>query len=432
MPSLAYAVAQHPEVLEDLSPNDLEYLEHSWAFWARPEQLEPPSFESGAALIWLLSTGRGWGKTLTGAQSVRARVNSGRIGHVALISNSAADVRDVMIEGSSGLRSISSSRDPAGIPRYEPSKRRVAWENGAVAHMYSAEDPEQLRGPEHDFAWCDELTAWAKQTRDDTWSNLMFGLRMGTAQCIITTTPRPVPLYKRILKMPRVVVTHGTTYENLINLSDHYKIIIAEYEGTRLGSQELLARLMEDVPGALWTLDMLERSRMSPDSLPPLKRKVVAVDPSGSRGGHECGIVVAGIDYADPPHGYLLADRSGRYSPNQWASTAGRLYDAYEADRIVVEVNFGAELVTQTLVSVRPDIPAPFALRAAQGKRIRAEPVAALMEQSRIHHVGQFPELEAQLSEWLPEDGPNDRLDAYVWAFQNLLPSRRKGKLWFA
>jgi len=353
---------------------------------ARDEQKPPP----GDWRVWLLLAGRGFGKTRTGAELVRQRIAAHRARHVALVAPTAADARDVMVEGESGLLAIA---PPWNRPEYEPSKRRLTWPNGAIATTYSADEPERLRGPQHDFAWCDELAAWRYP---EAWDMLMFGLRLGDdPRAVVTTTPRPTKLIKALLADPKVIVTRGTTYENKRNLPPAFlEQIVRRYEGTRLGRQELQAEILEDVPGALWGHGMIDAARVA--SVPELTRIVVAIDPAAGSGEHsdETGIVVAGKDAAG--HGYVLADISGRYAPTEWARAAIKAYRAHDADRVVAEVNNGGEMVEATIRVVDPNV-AFTAVRAARGKVARAEPVAALYEQGRVHHLGAFAQLEDQM-----------------------------------
>lgn len=406
--------------------NDLEQaaLAYEWAFWARPSQLAP----AGAWRYWVLVGGRGAGKTRTGAEWVRAQVEAGRCRRVALVSDTAADVRDVMIEGPSGLLAVC---PPWDRPTYEPSKRRVTWRNGAQAIAYAAEAPELLRGPQFDGAWCDELAKWANLRQRDTeggtaWDNLKLALRIGdNPQGIVTTTPRAIPELRALLASPVAVITRDSSYANRDNLSDAwFRDVVGVYEGTRLGRQEIYAELLEDIEGALWRRAWLDRDRVA--KAPPLVRVVVAIDPAvtAEATSHETGLVVAGVDRDG--QGYVLADRSGRYSPDAWARQAVALYHEFKADRLVAERNNGGDMVAHTLRTVERDVPITLVL-ASRGKATRAEPVAALFEQGRVHLVGSFPGLEDQLCSWDPSSadaGPNDRLDALVWACTDLLIGR--------
>jgi phage terminase large subunit-like protein len=380
--------------------------------------LPPP----GDWRIWLLLAGRGFGKTRTGAELTGAKVKTGAARRIALVGPTAADVRNVMVEGESGLLAAAG---PAQRPRWEPSKGRLTWPNGAVATTYSADQPERLRGPQHDFAWCDELAAWRYPA---AWDMLMFGLRLGQdPRVVVTTTPKPIKLIRELLAAPDVAVTRGTTYDNRANLAPAFlRQIIRRYEGTRLGRQELEAEILDDVPGALWTRERIEHARVGHDARPELARIVVAIDPAATSGeeADETGLVVAGSDYAG--HGWVLADLSGRYAPPEWARRAIAAYRDWRADRIVAEVNNGGDMVAATLRMIDPE--APFsAVRASRGKSARAEPVAALYEQGRIHHVGAFSQLEDQMCAFTSDFDraragySPDRVDALVWALSALL-----------
>ena len=424
-----------PEVLRDelvgsLTPDQAVSILHDWRFWARPNQLPP----AGDWRVWMLLAGRGFGKTRTGAELVRVRAASGAARRIAFVGATAADVRDVMVEGESGILAIS----PAGQrPRYEPSKRRLTWPNGAIATLFSADEPERLRGPQHDLAWCDELAAWRYP---EAWDMLMFGLRLGRdPRAVVTTTPRPTPLIRTLLADPTVVVTCGRTAENRGNLAPAFlEQIVRRYQGTRLGRQELDGEILEDMPGALWSRALIEAARAT--AAPELARIVVAIDPAAVSGeqADETGIVVAGA--AAGGRGYVLADVSGRYAPAEWARAAIAAYRAHAADRIVAEVNNGGEMVEATLRMIDPDVPFR-AVRAARGKTARAEPVAALYEQGRVRHVGAFPQLEDQMCAFVPgaggdfrggfargaRGGSPDRVDALVWALTELLVEPRAG-----
>jgi phage terminase large subunit-like protein len=390
---------------------------------ARDEQKPPP----GDWRVWLLLAGRGFGKTRTGAEMVRRLVGMRTARHVALVAPTAADARDVMVEGESGLLAIA---PPWDRPEYEPSKRRLTWENGAIATTYSADEPERLRGPQHDFAWCDELAAWRYP---EAWDMLMFGLRLGRdPRAVVTTTPRPTKLIKALVADPKVVVTRGTTYENWENLAPaFFDQIVRRYEGTRLGRQELDAEILDDVPGALWTHGLIDATRVN--NAPSMTRIVVSIDPAVSSDEHadETGIVVAGRDAAG--HGYVLADLSGRYTPTEWARAAIAAYRAHAADRIVAEVNNGGDLVEATLRVVDPAVPFA-AVHAARGKVARAEPVAALYEQGRVHHLGALPRLEDQMCCFAHDFSREtagyspDRVDALVWGLSELLVTQVPGE----
>ena len=362
-------------------------------------------------MVWLIMAGRGMGKTRAGAEFILKEIKTGRIRRVALVAKTPADARDVMIEGDSGILSIS---PPWDRPLYEPSKRRLTWNNGTIALVFSSKEPDQLRGPQYDLAWGDEIRTWYYP--QETWDNLMFGLRLGEhPRAVVTTTPLPLSVIKKIMKAPDTVTTTGTTYENRANLApSFFRQIISKYEGTRLGRQEIRAELLEDVPGALWNRNIIQYK-----ASPELVRVVVAIDPATTSGeaADETGIIAAGkgID----GKGYVLADRSARVSPDSWARRAIQAYDDFRADRIVGEVNNGGEMVGLTIRTVR-NVPYK-AVHASRGKQARAEPVAALYEQGKIFHVQPFEELEDQLVTWTPESGNSpDRLDALVWCLTEL------------
>jgi phage terminase large subunit-like protein len=409
-------------LVRSLAREDAGEFNHDWSRWARDSQKPPP----GNWRVWLLLAGRGFGKTRTGAELVRSRIAAHTARRIALVAPTAADARDVMVEGESGLLAIAPPRDR---PLYEPSKHRLTWANGAVATTFSADEPERLRGPQHDFAWCDELAAWRYP---EAWDMLMFGLRLGEdPRAVVTTTPRPTKAIRALIADPKVVVTRGTTAENRGNLAPAFlDQIVRRYQGTRLGRQELDAELLDDLPGALWHRGVIEAARTS--AAPELSRVVVAIDPAAASNEHadETGIIAAGRDANG--HGYVLADTSGRYAPAEWARIAIAAYSKHEADRIVAEVNNGGEMVEATLRMIDPNVPYS-AVRASRGKVARAEPVAALYEQGRIHHIGAFAQLEDQMCSFTNDFDRSaagyspDRVDALVWAFTELLVEPRAG-----
>lgn len=429
-------------LLSGLSDAEAEVILYDWSMWARAEQLQPP----GDWSTWLILAGRGFGKTRTGAETVRdwmcgtTPLGRGTYGRVALIAETAADARDVLMEGESGLLA---AHPKEFRPLYEPSKRRVTWPNGAVGHIYNATEPDQLRGPQHDCFWADELAKWAKAR--ETWDQLQFGLRLGTnPRGVVTTTPRPIEVLLEIMNDESTVVTKGSTLANAANLSKKFlDKITKRYAGTRLGRQELEAEILMDLPGAFWTRDMFDpdpstghKGRIHAKDLPDLKSIVVAVDPSGvkeaSDDGDYIGIVVAGIDYDD--HGYVLADRSVKGGPIEWGRAVVRAYNDFEADRVVAETNYGGAMVESTIRAVDSNIPYK-AVTASRGKAIRAEPVSALYAQGRISHVQGadlrdtdklgLTELEDQMCQMAPSGfvgkGSPDRADALVWALTDLL-----------
>jgi len=390
---------------------------YDWSAVARSAQLPPP----GEWRTWLVMAGRGFGKTRTGAEWLTEEVQAGRMRRVAIVAPTAADARDVMVEGESGLLAVGTRR--GFRPTYEPSKRRLTWPNGAMGTLYSADEPERLRGPQHDGAWSDEIGVWRYP---DAWDQLQFGLRLGTdPRQVATTTPRPTTLVRSLVGPDRqdVVVTRGSTHENAANLAPVFLEQIANrYEGTRLGRQEIGGELLTDTPGALWTLAMIDAARLPADTILHLTRIVIGIDPAVSVGedSDETGIIVAGIDAAG--HGYILDDLSGRYSPNEWATIAVSALDRWQADRIIAERNNGGQMVEHTIRTVRRHAPIT-TIHASRGKIARAEPVGALYEQGKVSHVGSFPILEDQMTTFVPDvvaQSP-DHLDAMVYALSDLM-----------
>ena len=400
-------------LLSQISPQEAEALLYDWQFWARPAQLPPP----GAWTKWLVLAGRGWGKTRVGAEWVRMIAEKDSRARIALVGRTAADVRDVMLYGDSGIMHIS---PPWARPRHYPSKRLLVWPSGARAHCFSADRPDQLRGPQHTHAWADELAAWRYI---EAWDNLSMGLRLGAhPRVVITTTPRPI--IRALLNDESAVITRGSTFDNAANLAPTY---IAEmrrrYEHTRLGRQELYAEILDDTPGALWTRARLDVERVVEMPCDRV-RTVVGVDPAVTSGedADETGIIVAarGAD----GHYYILEDLSRRASPLEWARVVLQSAREYGA-QIVAEANQGGELIEALLRRVAADIEDQYRVplklvRASVGKRTRAEPVAALYEQGRVHHVGYLAELEDQLCTWVPGAPSPDRMDALVWAVTEL------------
>jgi len=408
--------SERAATLETLSDEQIGALLYDWQFWARPSQLPP----AGDWFCWLLLAGRGFGKTRSATEWAMqwARDHPGE--HLALIGETVADVRDVLVErGESSLLEIA---PPWFKPEYEPSKRRVTWPNGAYATTYSGDHPDQLRGPQHNAAIVDELAKY--RYPQETWDNLEFGLRAGEdPRVVVATTPRPIPIIKALIEDPDVTVTRGSTYENLANLAPaFYKRVVRKYEGTTLGRQELHAELLEDRQGALWRrAEMIDAHRVV--THPSLVRLVVGVDPPG--GVTECGIVAAGLGMDG--HGYVVEDGSLAGSPQTWGEAVVTVYHHNAAGRVLGESNFGGDMVESTIRMVDPTI-AYMPVRASRGKAVRAEPVAALYEQGRVHHVGQFAALEDEMCNWVPgetTESPN-RLDALVWAITDLMVEQDK------
>jgi phage terminase large subunit-like protein len=389
-----------------------------WHFWRRDGQ-KPPETDWR---VWLVMAGRGFGKTRMGAEWVNeiAWANPGV--RIALIGATLVEARQVMVEGESGLLSLAGGT----LLNWEPSLRRVTWPNGCFATLYSAAEPESLRGPQHHFAWADEIAKWGCGVA--AWDNMMLGLRLGHGpQVMATTTPRPVPLVKRLVQEKGVALTNGRTRDNANNLApDFIAAVDALYGGTRLGRQELDGELIDDFEGALWNRDMLEACRVA--AAPQLRRIVIGVDPPITSGGDDCGIVVVGRGVDD--RAYVLADHSvsGR-SPEGWARAVAAAAELWDADRVVAEGNQGGEMVESTLRAA--DLAMPIKrVHARVGKVARAEPVAALYEAGRAHHVGTFPALEDQLCGLITGgryEGPGrspDRADALVWAMSEAMLGR--------
>ncbi len=431
--------SQRTSWLASLTKSELEHLEFDWQFWGRPEQLPP----EGDWRVWLILAGRGYGKTRAGAEWVRSiacgdtPLSGGQYERIAIVGETAADCRDVIVKGPAGILAV---HPPEFRPRYVPSNRELIWPNGTIATLYNATEPDQLRGPQHGAAWADELAKW--RYAQETWDMLQFTLRMGQnpKQCI-TTTPRPIPIVKHLVKEavddPAIIVTRGRTTDNAANLAEPFLAAIRKrYEGTRLGRQELNAEILDDVPGALWTREMLDSKRVpKPEGrapkLPIMQRIVVAIDPAITAPADgvtleetaETGIIVCGL--GEDGRGYVLDDLTCRLGPNGWARKAVSGYDFYMADAIVAEINQGGAMVSQVIRSVRNGIPI-ITVHASRGKVTRAEPVAALYEQGRISHVGAFPDLEDQMVLFTPfgieGDTTADRVDALVWALTELFP----------
>lgn len=399
----------------------LPLLRFDWSFWRRPNQALP----GGDWITWLILAGRGYGKTRTGAETVREWV---RRGHqfVNLIGATADDARDIMIEGESGILAIC----PRGErPTYVPSKRRLEWPNGAVSLIFTADEPERLRGKQGEKLWCDELAAWRYP---EAWDQASLGLRLGTApQAVVTTTPRPTALVKALIAAPSTHVTRGSTYDNRANLAGAFlQQIVTRYEGTRLGRQELNAEILEDNPGALWNRAQIDATRLA--HAPDLYRIVVGVDPAvtSNEDSDLTGIVVAGRDRQTPPHFYVLEDLSLIASPDKWGQAAVNAYYKHAADRVVAETNQGGDMV-ESIIRHRDANVAYTGVRASKGKATRAEPIAALYEQSRVHHVGALPRLEDEMCDWDPATSAKspDRMDALVWAITELTSDGALGLL---
>lgn len=410
--------ADRERILADLTEDQLNEIDRDWRFWARPEQVAPESRWQ----TWLALAGRGFGKTEAGAQWIRERVASGARS-IALVAETQKDLEEVMVSRIVAIHPA----DEAPAVRFKPV--RLIWPNGAVAFGYNGTEPNQLRGPEFDTAWVDELAKY--RYARETWDMLQFTMRKGSdPRVFVTTTPRPIPVIREIIADPSSVVTRGSTFDNASNLPAQFlDRLKTRYEGTRLGRQELQAEILDDVPGALWTRDMIDTALL-PRDMPEMARVVVAIDPSGTKGtsddGDAIGIVVAGkgID----GRGYVLADRTCKLSPAGWGRVAVTAYRDFEANRIVGESNFGGSMVEHVIKTTDPSA-AYQEVKASRGKVVRAEPVAALYEQGRITHVQSMPLLEDQLCQMAGDgylgEGSPDRLDALVWALTDLMLDNR-------
>ena len=425
-----------PQTLAELSHADLAFLAADWQIWARDDQLPPAHAICGEAWrVWLILGGRGAGKTRAGAEWIRAKAlglapvlaEPGKFRaatepsrRIALVGETLGDVRHVMIEGVSGLLAVHSD---AERPHYEPSKNQLTWPNGAIAQMFGGDNPESLRGPQFDTAWVDELAKWREP--DHGWDMLQFSLRLGQhPQMVVTTTPRPLPLIKKLLEDPTTVVTRSKSADNAANLAPNFiKEISRRYAGTALARQELDGEIVDTRAGSLWRRDWIDAHRIA--VIPDLKSIVVAVDPpvTATASSDACGIMVVGI--AEDNRAYVISDRTvqGR-EPHIWARAAVSAYKEFMADRIVAEVNQGGDLVVSVLRQIDPGV-AVQKVRATRGKWLRAEPVAALYAEGRVSHVGTFPQLEDQMcafgADGLSGGRSPDRLDALVWALTSLL-----------
>jgi phage terminase large subunit-like protein len=393
--------------LLSLTSSELETLEYDWNFWARDKQHLP----AAPFFVWLILAGRGFGKSRTGAETVRRWVRNNK--YVNLIGATADDARDIMIEGESGIMAICPNGER---PLYVSSKRRLEWPNGAISLIFTADEPKRLRGKQHYKIWADEMASWSYP---ESWDQAMLGLRLGNnPQAIVTTTPRPIKLITDLVNDPRNIVTTGSTYENRANLADgFFRYVISKYEGTRLGMQELEAKILTDTPGALWLRTKIDESRETKH--PDLTRVVIGVDPMGSVKSEiaEAGIVAAGIS---GDHCYTIGDYSLHGSPEQWGRAVVTAYHLHMADCVAVESNFGGDMVESTIKQIDKTVNVK-QVHASRGKEVRAEPISAIAAQGRDHHVGFFPKLEDELCTWVPGERSPNRLDAKVWAITELM-----------
>lgn len=432
------------EALAGMTEDQAERAMYDWSLWARGNQRPTAAVncqgehpDGDRWPIWLYLAGRGSGKSRSGAEQVREWVEAAdaedRQIAIALVGQTVADVRDVMINGETGIISCS---PPWNRPIHTTALRRLTWPRGSYALLFSGDSPDQLRGPQHEKAWVDEL--FKMQYPEDTFSNLEFGLRLGdNPQAIVTSTPRPIPLLKSMLEDEQVYVTRGSSYENISNLAPAYiRRVIRRYEGTRLGRQELHAEVLTDTPGALWTYEMVERNRVN--EIPDMRRIVVSVDPAvtAHEESNETGIVVCGKGVNGL--GYVMYDASGRYTADQWAMKVVQLYEQFDADRVIGEVNNGGDLV-ETVIRSKSRNVSYKEVRASKGKTTRAEPVSALYERNLVKHHGQFSVMEDQMTTYVPDQVPTaaerkklkstspDRMDAMVWGMTELLLGKGGG-----
>ena len=411
------------ELLRTLPVPSKRELNERWWQWGHRGQVQP----DGDWRVWVIRAGRGFGKTRAGAEWVSAYAREHPDARIALVGGTMEDARRVMIEGESGLLRIAR---PDERVRWRASARELVFPSGACGYVYSADAPETLRGPEHHIAWCDELAKWRRG--EAAWDNLLMGLRLGEGRVLVTTTPRPTALMRRVLAMPGVEETRGRTRDNPNLPCSFIAAMEASYGGTRLGRQELDGELIEDIEGALWTRALIEQCRVP--HAPKLRRVVVGVDPPAGRvvgagAGDACGIVAVGLGRDDL--GYVIEDATVQVtSPQAWAQAVAACVARHGADRVVAEANQGGKLVNEVLRAADEAMPVRL-VHASRGKSARAEPVAALYERGRVFHAGVFAKLEDELCGLLAGggyEGPGrspDRADALVWALGELLLGAR-------
>jgi phage terminase large subunit-like protein len=412
---------EQAEMIGSLSDAEKAELRWNWKFWARPNQLAP----DGDWNYWIVLAGRGFGKTRMGSEWVRDLAHNNPGCRIALVAETAADARDVMIKGDSGLLNCDPTLDDDS---WSPTNRCLTWPNGSRAFTYNGTTPDQLRGPQHHFAWVDELAKF--EYMQEAWDQLLFGLRLGDhPKVLVTTTPRPLPLIKKLIADPDSTVTRGSTLDNAANLATStVKALYDTYGNSRLGRQELEGEILGDIPGALWTREMIDGSRVK-EAPEDLERVFVAVDPATSshEGSDETGIVVVGMarDKDGYARGYVLEDASLKGPPEEWAKKAVSLYRKWQADKIIAEKNQGGDMVSSVIKVQDRNVPVKL-VHASRGKVVRAEPISTLYEQARVHHVGAFPKLEDQMCEFSIDNvrnkstGSPDRVDALVWGLTEL------------
>lgn len=399
-------------------------LYNEWQSTARDSQLTPPRNIYGDYNIWLILAGRGWGKTRTGAMDTIMYALRNPEVQVAVVTPTFGDIRRVAFGGVSGIiKNLPPECLMSGRGRgYNASASEITLYNGSKIMGFSATEPDRLRGPQFHRAWCDELAAWFYP---ETFDQLMFGLRLGqNPQCVITTTPKPSPIIRGLMKRKGIVITRGSTFENEANLAPAALEQLREkYDNTRLGRQELYAELLDDSEGALWNYKNLDETRVTKEELPELNRIIVAIDPAvtNNEGSDETGIIVAG--QGENGRYYVIDDVSGKMTPDGWGRLAVDMYYKYQADRIVAEVNNGGDLVERLIRTIDNEV-SYTPVNASRGKLVRAEPIAALYEQKKVSHLGMFTELEEQLCSFTVGSRKSpDRLDALVWALTELSQS---------
>lgn len=400
--------------VQSLTNKEKIQLLHSWPFWARPKQMAP----MWRWFVWMILAGRGFGKTFTAGQYVRQQVERRKVQRIALVGPTVADVRDVMIEGESGLLSIF---PPDKRPEYIPSKRLIKFHTGAQARTYTAEEPDQLRGPQHDLAWCDEPAAF--RYLDPVWKLLIPGLRLGSdPRVILTTTPRPLPLFHKLLDNRKTAYTTGTTYENAVNLPDiTIEQIEAIYKGTDLGEQEINGKLLGQSPGALWHQAWIDKARVT--RIPcDVKKKILVIDPSSSDNPEACEVGMMVLYLGVDGNVYVVEDLSCHEMPSDWVTRAARARNKHGAHSIVYESNHGGGFIVNLFKLIAPtEMKYLRAVHASEDKASRAQPVSALTQGGHVRMVGKFPVLESQLTTWIPGKGKSpDRLDALVHGVTDL------------
>lgn len=421
--------ADKKELFDSLSEEQAIAIYYDWEFWARETQLQPKGLGESGRFIWLYLAGRGTGKTRTFSEWIIDGVQNKGYRHISLVGAAADEVRDIMILGESGIMAYS---PPWFKPRYVPSNKLIVWPNGAEAHIFYGTEPEKSRGAQSDMIWCDEICKW--QYPDETFDNIMMGLRLGNNPvCGISTTPKPIKLIKELVKDDRCIVVKEGTHANKDNLAPAFiSTVLKKYEGTRLGRQELNGEILDDNPNALWIRRWIDEYRITKEQMPDLRRVVIPIDPAvtSNENSDDTGIIPCGegaapnipnVKNPDLMHYYILDDATMKGTPLAWGARAIDRYRFYRADKIIGETNNGGDLIESNLRNIDRNI-SYAKVHASRGKYTRAEPIAALYEQGRVHHVGFFPALEDELCEYeftSNEPSPN-RLDSMVWGVSYL------------